>query len=135
MKFKDYELPDELLYNKDFSWVKVLGDVARVGVIEPGAKLVEEFVFVKLPEEGKRLTKGEVYVSLEALKWSGHLTSPLTGKVVKVNKEVYDKPSLINEDPYGKGWIMEIEIENKDELKDLLDAKQVIEWLKEKIRG
>ncbi len=94
----------------DDSWVKEEGDIVVVGVNKDAASKVKEFVFVKLPEKGKDIKKGEEYVSLEAVKWSGHLESPVEGEIVEVNDTVSDDPSLINKDPEGKGWIMKVKL-------------------------
>ena len=80
-----------------------------------------------MPELGK-IQKGEVYVSLETLKWSGHLKSPLTGVVEEVNESLFDEPERINEDPYGS-WIAKIKIENTEELEDLFKPEEIISWL------
>jgi glycine cleavage system H protein len=125
------KLPENLLYNKDYSWVKIDGDIAIVGVIEPATKKVKEFVFVKLPEKGKKIKQGETYVSLEAVKWSGHLSSPVSGEIIEVNEKLFDEPSLINKDPYGS-WIMKVRMSDKGELKKLMKAKEAMEWFKEK---
>ena len=97
--------------------------VVSVGLIEPAVKKVDEFVFVKLPEKGKRIKKGDVYVSLEAIKWSGHISSPVSGEIVDVNEELFDEPSRINHDPYGS-WIMKVKLENEGELKALHTAEE-----------
>ncbi len=129
MKYKQFDFPDELLYNKDYSWVKLDKDgSATVGVTDLGAKLVKQFVFVNLPKLGG-VKQGEVYVSLESIKWSGHLKSPVSGRIVKVNTNLIDSPELINQDPYGKGWIMKVEISNPQELKSLLSSKDIVNWL------
>ncbi|MFW5852980.1 MAG: glycine cleavage system protein H, partial [Nanoarchaeota archaeon] len=126
------DFPDHLLYNNDFSWVKVDGDVATLGVIGPAAKKVKEFVFIQLPEKGKQIKKGETYVSLEAMKWSGHLSSPVTGEVVDVNDDLFDEPSVLNESPYEK-WIAKIRMSNPDEKDKLMDSKKVEDWAKENV--
>lgn len=132
MKYKEYNLPDDLLYNKDSSWVKVENNIVTIGVIEPIAKILKEFVFIKLPEKTK-ITKGEIYVSLETLKWSGHLTSPVSGQIVEVN-DLYDNPSIINKDPYNS-WIAKIKIDNSKDLDSLFKPKDIIEWLDKTIKG
>ena len=76
--------------------------------------------------KGKMIKKGETYVSLEAVKWSGHLSSPVSGEIIDVNEELFDEPSLINRDPYGS-WIMKVKMSNPEELKELLNAKQIEE--------
>jgi glycine cleavage system H protein len=116
-------LPKNLLYNNDYSWVKIEGDIAVLGIIKSACDKIEEFIFIKPPEKGQKIKKGEIYVSLEALKWSGHLSSPLSGEVIEVNEEVFDEPSIINKDPYGKGWIAKIKLENKEEKDELISAE------------
>lgn len=121
------DLPKNLKYNKDYSWVKIEKDIASVGAIEPAAKKVKEFVFINLPEKGKKINKGETYVSLEAVKWSGHLSSPVSGEIVDVNEGLFDEPSKINKDPYGS-WIMKVKLSKPDEEKELMGSKECEEW-------
>ncbi len=116
-------LPEKFLYDSNYTWVDIQGKTATLGVIKPAADKVKEFVFVKLPKEGQSLKKGDNYVSLEALKWSGHLASPLSGKVIEVNQKVFDQPSLINQDPYGKGWIAKLELTAPNEKEELLKSQ------------
>lgn len=92
------------------TWVKIDNGVATMGINKESAAKVDEFMFVKMPEIGSEVVKGEVYVSLEAIKWSGHLESPVSGKVIEVNEEVYDEPSLINSDS-EKAWICKIKLD------------------------
>ncbi|MBN2094586.1 MAG: glycine cleavage system protein H [Candidatus Aenigmarchaeota archaeon] len=132
MKYKNHDLPEKLLYNCDSAWLKIDGDVATLGIIEPVAKAIKEFLFAKLPEKGG-IKKGEVWLSLEALKWSGHLKSPVSGEVVEVNEKVYDEPDLINKDPYGT-WIIKIKLCDKSEIKELKRPEQIVPWLDEVIK-
>ena len=119
------DFPNNLLYNQDYSWVKIEKDIATLGITKSASDKVGDFVFIKLPEVGQKLEKGEVYVSLEALKWSGHLSSPLSGEITEVNDELFDEPSIINEDPYSKGWIAKIKLSNLEEKKDLLSDNEI----------
>ena len=121
-----YEFPKDLLYNKDYSWVKVDKEknLATIGINDYAAKRVKEFVFIKLPEINKTIKKDETYVSLEAVKWSGHLSSPVSGMIVEVNKNLFYNPININKEPYNN-WIVKIKIENKEELKELLSAEDI----------
>ncbi len=123
------QLPADLFYNRDYSWVKVEGETATLGVIEPAADKVKEFVFAKLPKKGETLSRGETYVTLEALKWSGQLSSPVSGEIIEVNQDVFDQPSLINKDPYGQGWIAKVKLEKPEETKELLDSSQADQWV------
>ncbi len=128
------QLPEDLFYNRDYSWIKVEGETATLGVIKPAADKVKEFVFVKLPKKGESLTRGDTYLTLEALKWSGQLSSPLSGEVVEVNEVVFDEPALINQDPYGDGWIAKVKLENPEETKELLDSSRAEEWVSQGMR-
>ena len=123
--------PENLLYNKDYSWVKIDGDTATLGLIGPAASQVEEFVFIQLPEKGQKLNRGDNYISLEAVKWSGHLSSPLSGEVVEVNSPLFDEPGTINQDPYGEGWIVKIKMSDQKETEDLLGPEEAQKWFEE----
>ena len=125
MMMSDY--PSNLLYNDDFSWIKIENDTAVLGVIGSAAKKVKEFVFIQLPEKGKKVKKGDVYVSLEAMKWSGQLSSPFSGEIIDVNIDLFDEPSKINENPY-KEWIAKIKLDNPSEKDDLMDSKEIANW-------
>ncbi len=124
--------PKDLKYNKDYTWLEIEEDTAILGIIGPGAKKVEKFVFVMLPEKGKEIKKGEKYVSLEAVKWTGHLSSPVTGEIIEVNTPLFDEPSRINEDGY-KNWIVKIKMKNKEELDELMDSEEAIKFYEEKL--
>jgi len=125
------DLPQNLLYNKDYSWIKIEGEIATLGLIKPAAKKVEEFVFIKLPEKSEEINEGEIYVSLEAMKWSGHLSSSVSGEVVEVNEEVFNDPAIINEDPYDKGWFCKIKLSKPEEKEALLSADDIDKHLQE----
>ncbi len=127
------DFPKNLKYNKDYSWVEVEGDVATLGVIGPGAKKVKEFVFIMLPKKGQKIKKGEKYVSLEAVKWSGNLSTPVSGEIIEVNTPLFDEPSKINNDGY-KNWIAKIKIDKKEELDELMDSEEAIKFYEEKLK-
>ena len=114
--------PEGLKYDDKFSWVKKEDDNLIVGITQPSASLVSEFIFIQLPQKGKQIKKGENYVSLEASKWSGHVESPVSGEIIDVNEELFDEPSRINKDAY-KEWIMKIKPSNNEEYYGLIEAK------------
>jgi len=124
------EFPKNLKYNKDYSWVKKEGKTVSLGIIKPSADRIQEFVFIDLPEKGE-IKKGETYTSLEAMKWSGHLSSPVNGEIIEVNRELFQEPKKINEDPYGE-WIAKIKIKDEEELKKLMDSEEAKEWWEKK---
>ncbi|MFW5865623.1 MAG: glycine cleavage system protein H [Nanoarchaeota archaeon] len=123
------DMPNELKYNKDYSWVKVEGDTVTLGVVGPAAKKVNEFVFIMLPEKGKKIKQGENYVSVEAVKWSGHLSSPVSGEIIDVNDPLFDEPAEINKEPY-KNWIAKIKLDDPSEVEGLMDADAAKEFYK-----
>jgi glycine cleavage system H protein len=117
------DFPNEFKYNKDYSWTKSDDKTATVGVVASAAKKVKEFVFINLPKKGTEIKKGDTYVSVEAVKWSGHLSSPVSGKIIDVNDSLFDEPATINKDPYGS-WIMKVELSDPDEIDELMDAEE-----------
>lgn len=112
--------PEELMYNKNHTWVEKKNGKVRLGMIKKSVDKADQLIFINLPDIGKQLEIKDIYVSVESVKWSGHLESPVKGKVVNVNEELFDEPELINEDPY-KNWIVEVEIE---EYGDLISAEE-----------
>ncbi len=122
-------LPNNLLYNQDYSWARIENETAVLGVIKPAADKIKEFVFIKLPKEGQILKQGETYVSLEALKWSGHLSSPFSGEIIEVNENLFDEPAIINRDPYGQGWIAKIKISDQREVEKLFKVDEAQKWV------
>lgn len=120
--------PQEFLYNRDYSWIKIDGDIAILGVIKPAADKVREFVFIKLPKAGQVLKAGETYASVEAIKWSGHLSSPLSGEITEVNEPLFEDPSIINRDPYRQGWIAKLKFSDPEEINNLINAEEAGKW-------
>lgn len=123
MDEQNFSLPDDRFYDDNYTWVKLSGDEVSVGIIKPAADLVKEFVFIQLPQKGKQIKKGEIYVSVEAVKWSGHMKSPVTGTVIEVNDLLFDNPSKINDNPYDS-WIAKIKLSQKEELKSLMTSNE-----------
>lgn len=123
MDEKTFSLPDDRFYDEYYTWARIENDVLSVGIVKPAADLVKEFVFIQLPQKDKKIRKGDIYVSVEAVKWSGHMKSPVTGTIVEVNDKLFDEPSLINKKPYDE-WIAKIQIQNPEELKSLMTAAE-----------
>ncbi len=127
------KIPNNLKYDREYSWINIEGDTASIGIVEPATKKVKEFVFIKLPQKGRLIKKGENYVSVEAVKWSGHISSPVTGEIIDVNDALFDNPAQINKDPY-QSWIMKVKLGDKKELDELLDSKKAEEFYEGKIK-
>jgi glycine cleavage system H protein len=115
--------PAELKYTKDHEWVKVEGDVAIVGITEFAQSELGDIVFVEIETEGEELDKEEVFGSVEAVKTVSDLFMPLSGEVMEFNTAIEEKPELVNQDPYGKGWMIKIKMSNPSEAEDLLSAE------------
>ena len=117
---------DGLLYDGENCWVKVDGNIATIGITEPSALKVTEFVFIELPEVGDMIKRGRDFVTLESIKWAGTVKSPITGKVIDVNKALEDDPSAINDDAYS-AWIMKVAIFDDKEITDLKKKDEMSE--------
>jgi len=134
MEVEGYSLPDDLYYHKEHMWTKVEGDTAIVGIDDFSVKLAGEFSYIELPEEGDSVEMGEAVGSYETGKWMGKIFAPLTGEITEVNEELDDDPSIVNSDPYGKGWIFKMKIANAEELNQLMKGEAAVPWLKEEIK-
>ena len=117
------EIRDELRYSKDHEWIKVEGDLAIVGITDYAQNSLHEITFVEISEVGTVLeTNGECGL-VESMKASSDIITPVAGEIVEVNGELEDAPEIVNEEPYGKGWMFKIKPSNLDvELAELMDA-------------
>ncbi len=123
-------IPEELKFTNDHEWIKIDGDEATVGITDFAQKELGDIVFVEVETEGEELEKEETFGTIEAVKTVSDMFMPVGGKVIEFNEELEAAPELINQDPYGKGWIIKIKISNPDEINDLLDAiqyKEIVE--------
>ncbi|HPX75491.1 MAG TPA: glycine cleavage system protein GcvH [Bacteroidales bacterium] len=114
--------PKNLKYAESHEWVRVEGDVAVVGITDFAQTSLGDIVFLDIEVEGETLDKGEVYGSIEAVKTVSDSYMPVSGEVIEVNQEAIDDPSLVNQDPYGKGWLLKIKMSDPSEVDSLLDA-------------
>ena len=114
--------PNELKYTADHEWVRINGNEAVIGITDFAQSELGEIVYVDVDTEGEKIDRNEVFGSIEAVKTVSDLMMPMTGEVLEVNAELEDAPELVNEDSYGKGWIIKIAIENPAEADELLDA-------------
>ena len=115
--------PKDLRYTKEHEWARRIGATVVVGVTAHAQEALGDVVYVDLPKAGASITAGASFGTVESTKAVSELYAPLSGKVVKVNQALADAPQLINQDPYGKGWIIEIEPSQPSELDGLLDAE------------
>ena len=116
------EIKSELKYTKDHEWVKVEGNLAIIGITDYAQGELGDIVYVEVEALGENLQKEEIFGSVEAVKTVSDLFLPVSGKITELNGDLEDNPELINEDPYGKGWIIKMEIEDSSELEELLNS-------------
>ena len=114
--------PEELKYTKEHEWIRVEGNEGVIGITEYATSELGDVVFVEIETEGESLKKDATFGTIEAVKTVSDLFMPVSGKVLEVNSKLEDTPEIVNQDPYGDGWLIRIKIENKDELDDLLSA-------------
>lgn len=120
-------VPSDLKYTKDHEWIRLSGNTAQVGITDFAQGELGELVYIEVDTVGDELEAGAVFGTVEAVKTTAELYLPVSGKILEFNPELDesegDNPGVINEDPYGKGWIIKMEISNPAELKELLDAE------------
>ena len=112
----------ELKYTKEHEWIRVEGEEAYVGITDYAQSQLGDIVFVEVETEGDNLEAGDTFGSIEAVKTVSDLYMPVSGEVLEFNSELEDQPDLVNKDPYGKGWIIKVKIEDEAQLDGLLSA-------------
>lgn len=121
--------PEDLKYTKDHEWVKVEGDTATIGITDFAQGELGDIVFVEIETEGETLDNEEVFGTVEAVKTVSDLFMPVTGEVLEFNSALEDNPALVNEDPYGEGWMIKVKVSDAGELDALLSAAQYQELI------
>lgn len=114
--------PEGLKYTDDHEWVKVEGNIGTIGVTDHAQSELGDVVYVDIDEDLESIEKGNDFGTIEAVKTVADLYAPISGKVVEVNTGINDNPEIVNSDPYGKGWMIKVEISNPSELDDLMDV-------------
>jgi len=114
--------PSDLRYTSEHEWIRVEGDEAFVGITDYAQSELGEIVFVDVPTLGETVGQGEVFGSIEAVKTVSDLNMPVSGEVLEINGALDAQPELVNNDPYGEGWIIRIAVKDASELDSLMDA-------------
>ena len=114
--------PEELKYTKDHEWVKVEGDVVLIGITDFAQSELGDIVYVDVDTLDETVEENEVFGSVEAVKTVSDLFMPITGEVIEFNEGLEDEPEAVNEDPYGKGWMIKVKADNIEDVQNLLDA-------------
>jgi glycine cleavage system H protein len=133
MKFQEYDVPDDLLYHKEHHWLRKEGDNYLLGVTAFAAKLAGDITYVDMPSEGDKVSLDKPFGTMESGKWVGKLYGPFDGEIVEVNSEVSDDATIINKEPFGKGWIVKVKPKDPSQLSKLLNATAYIEVMKKKL--
>jgi len=117
-------IPADLKYTKDHEWIKVEGDTAIVGITDFAQGELGDVVFVEIETEGETLDKEETFGTIEAVKTVSDMFMPISGEVVEINEKLEDSPEVVNQDPYGDGWMIKIKMSNADEVNELMSADE-----------
>jgi len=129
-EIEGYNLPDELFYHKEHMWVRKEGDIIRVGINDFSQKLAGELSFIELPDTESEASADEVIGSYETGKWMGKIYAPIEGEIVEINEELEDDPTLVNSDPYGKGWVFTMRPADMSAVDGLISGDAVPDWIK-----
>ena len=116
------DIPEDLCYTEEHEWVRLEGDEVVVGITDHAQDALTDIVYVELPDVGMSVNEGDEFASVESVKSVSSIFAPLTGELSAVNESLDDAPELMNDDPYGAGWIVRMRIEDIGVLDDLLDA-------------
>jgi glycine cleavage system H protein len=131
VKVDGNEVPEGLYYSKDFAWVKIEEDKIRMGITDFAQKSLREIVYAELPNVGGEVKQGEPYGTVESVKAVSDLVAGISGTIEQVNEEVKSKPETLNEDPFGKGWLLVVKpLDLQTELANLMDFNAAVEWHK-----
>jgi len=125
------EFPEGLKYSKEHEWVLVEGSMATIGITEYAQEELGDIVEVGLPEVGEKVVKDDPFGAVESVKAVSDIYAPVSGTVLEINDVLPDNPETINDDPYGDGWMIRVELTDKDDLKDLMDAEEYAEYVQQ----
>ncbi|MGB9728677.1 MAG: glycine cleavage system protein GcvH [Thermoprotei archaeon] len=121
---QNIEAPENYRYSKTHEWVKVEDNTATVGITFYAQKKLRDVIYVELPEKGKIVKAGETIGTIESVKATEEIYTPVSGTIIDINIELTTSPELINKDPYGKGWIVKIKISDTNEISKLMTANE-----------
>jgi glycine cleavage system H protein len=122
--------PDDLLYTKEHEWIRVSDNLGTVGITDFATKELGEVVFVELPKVGDKFKSGDAFGNVESVKAVSELFLPVSGEVIDVNEDLGNSPELLNEDPYGKAWLIQIRMKDPSETTELMSAEEYDEYTK-----
>jgi len=126
--------PDDLKYFREHTWVKLSGKKATIGITDYAQEALGDIVYIDLPEADMDIEANAEIGEIESTKATSSIISPVSGRVIEVNEDLSESPEVINEDPYGKGWITVIEIDDLSEVDDLMDASEYTKYVEEEAK-
>jgi glycine cleavage system H protein len=123
--------PEDLKYHKEHTWVKASGKKATIGITDYAQDALGDIVYIDLPDVDTTVEANSEIGEIESTKATSSIISPISGRIIEVNEDLSESPEIINEDPYGKGWIAILEIEDRSELDDLMDFSEYEKYIEE----
>ncbi|MBI4826988.1 MAG: glycine cleavage system protein GcvH [Nitrospirae bacterium] len=126
--------PEDVKYHKEHTWVKVEDKKATVGITDYAQESLGDIVYIDAPELDGEVDAGTELTQIESTKATSSVISPVTGTIVKINEDLSDSPEIINEDPYGKGWIAVLDIDDEGQLNGLMDLEAYEKYLEEEVK-
>ncbi|MDI6715699.1 MAG: glycine cleavage system protein GcvH [Actinomycetota bacterium] len=124
-------IPEDLLYFEEHEWVRTENTTATIGISDYAQNALGDIVYVDLPKVGDEVSMGDTVGEIESVKSTSELRTPVSGKVLEVNESIVDTPEIINEDPYGSGWLFKVEMTDPTELDELMNAEEYEAYIKE----
>ena len=125
------EFPEDLKYTKEHEWLLVEGTTAIVGITDYAQDRLGDVVYVELPAVGDKVSKEDAFGVVESVKAVSDIYAPVSGKVLEVNDDLPDNPNMLNEDPYGDGWLIKVEMNDPEEVDELMTAEEYKEYIAE----
>jgi len=130
MRVLDYEIPDKLYYSKEHEWVRVEEKQVFVGITDYAEKQLHEIVYVEVPKVGTSIKQFQIMGTVESVKSVSDIFAPVSGKIIEVNNELSESPELLNQDPYGGGWIAKVSLTDFDkDLEKLMSAQEYARYI------
>lgn len=134
MQIENWKVKEDLKYDSNNFWVKIEGHQALIGLSDYGQWVIGDILYIELGQEGAKIQKGESFGSVESGKWVGNLIAPVSGHVLACNNPAVDDPHIIQEDPYGTGWLISVELASDREIPSLFDCAAYVEFVKEQVK-
>ena len=123
-------VPEDLHYSKDHEWIRVEGDTGTIGITDHAQQALGDVVYVELPKTGESFSAHEAFGSVESVKAVSEIFTPVSGQITEVNEALQDEPEKVNNDPYGDGWLIRINMSNRGEIDSLLSAAEYEDFTK-----